>query len=129
MDTEFLPVADVLEIHADRTARYGGDPGSRDLGPLESAVMQAQVMFNARSLYTDIFEMAVDYTLCLTQNPPLLDGNKRVGAVAALVFLDFNGAVITAPKGRLYERTMRIGKGRIQKAESAAFFPSSSHPE
>lgn len=40
MDIEFLTVADVLEIHADQTARYGGDPGVRDFGLLESAFMQ-----------------------------------------------------------------------------------------
>lgn len=73
--------------------------------------------------------MVLAYMLPLVQNPPFLDGNKRVGAVAALVFLDFNGAVITVPKGSLYERIMGIAKGRIQEAEIAAFFWSRSHSE
>ena len=38
MPPEFLILGDVLLIHADQVARYGGKPGLRDRGLLESAV-------------------------------------------------------------------------------------------
>lgn len=38
MDPLFLDLVDVLMIHGDQIERYGGDPGIRDRGLLESAV-------------------------------------------------------------------------------------------
>jgi death-on-curing protein len=42
-------------------------------------------------LHRDIFEIAAAYLYPLVQNHPFVDGNKRAGAVAALVFLELNG--------------------------------------
>ncbi len=50
------------------------------------------------------------------------DGNKRAGAVAALVFLDLNGIDIDAPKGSLYELTLTVATGEASKKEIADFF-------
>jgi len=41
-DVYFLTVEEVVAIHADQITRYGGDPGLRDRGLLESAVHAAR---------------------------------------------------------------------------------------
>ena len=97
---DFLTVADVLMLHAEQVDLYGGEQGVRDLGLLESAVAQPQAGFGGEYLHADLFEMAAAYLFHIVQNHPFLDGNKRAGAVAALVFLDVNGVEIDAPKGR-----------------------------
>ena len=43
MDAEFLSVEDVIAIHQLQIERFGGSPGLRDLGLLESAVAQAHM--------------------------------------------------------------------------------------
>jgi len=125
--TDFLGVDDVLTLHANQVNLYGGQQGVRDLGLLESALAQPLATFGGQSLHTDVFEMAAAYLFHVVQNHPFLDGNKRTGAVAALVFLDLNGVEIDAPKGSLYELTMRVATGHANKDQIADYFRSHTH--
>lgn len=124
---DFLDVEDVLSLHADQVAMYGGDHGVRDMGLLESAVHQARATFGGEYLHKDAFEMAAAYLFHLVQNHPFVDGNKRTGAVAALVFLDLNSIEIVAPKGSIYELTMSVAKAETGKARIADFFRRHAH--
>lgn len=87
-DVDFLTLDDVQFIHRDQTTRYGGDPGIRDRNLLDSALAQPRASFGAEFLHAFPFEMAAAYLYHIVRNHPFLDGNKRTGAVAALVFLD-----------------------------------------
>lgn len=122
--TDFLSVDDVLTLHADQVDLYGGDHGLRELGLLESAVAQPRATFGGQTLHEFPFEMAAAYLFHIVQNHPFLDGNKRTGAVAALVFLDLNGIGIEAPQGSLFELTISVATGQASKTEIAEFFRS-----
>lgn len=124
---DFLAVQDVLSLHADQVDLYGGEHGVRDVGLLESAVAQPQATFDSEYLHKDLFEMAAAYMFHIVQNHPFLDGNKRTGAVAALVFLDINGTEIDAPKGTLYDLTIAVATGQADKARIAEFFRLHAH--
>lgn len=119
---EFLEVADVLLLHADQVARYGGEEGVRDVGLLESALAQPKAAFGGQFLHADLFEMAAAYLLHIVKNHPFLDGNKRAGAVAALTFLDLNSVELDAPPGSLYDITLAVATGEADKPAAAAFF-------
>ena len=121
---DFLQVADVLLLHSDQIDRYGGGLGVRDMGLLESAVAQPQASFGGEYLHVDLFEMAAAYLFHITKNHPFLDGNKRAGAISALVFLDTNGIEIDAPKGSIYDLTIAVATGQAGKTEIAEFFRS-----
>ena len=125
--TDFLDVEDVLTLHTDQVNLYGGGQGVRDLGLLESAVAQPQAAYAGQYLHHGLFEMASAYLFHIVQNHPFLDGNKRTGAVAALVFLDLNGIEIEAPTGSLYDLTISVATGQAGKAEIAEFFRSHAH--
>ena len=124
---DFLTDADMLLLHADQIELYGGEHGIRDTALLESAIAQPQATFDGRFLHQDIFEMAAAYLYHVVQNHPFVDGNKRAGAVAALVFLDLNGVEIDAPKGAIYELTLAVAQGKAGKTEIAEFFRSRAH--
>lgn len=64
--------------------------------------------------------MAAAYAFHIAQNQPFVDGNKRTGLVAALVFLDLNGTVILDPEGKLYDALMAIAERRMTKEQLAA---------
>ena len=85
----FLDVQEVIEIHGDQIDQHGGIHGIRDPGSLESAVVAAE--FAACHESEDLFWLAATYMVHLIQNHPFLDGNKRTGVKAALVFLVLNG--------------------------------------
>ncbi len=125
--TDFLSTEDVLTLHAGQVDLYGGEHGVRDLGLLDSAVAQPRASFGGEYLHKDLFETAAAYLYHLVQNHPFLDGNKRTGAVAALVFLDLNGIEIDAPKGSLYDLAMAVATGQAGKAEIAEFFRAHAH--
>lgn len=88
---EFLDVEDVIHLHRLELERFGGSDGIRDLAALESAVGTPQAAFGGAFLHADVFEMSAAYAFHIAQNQPFVDGNKRTGLLAALVFLEWNG--------------------------------------
>jgi death-on-curing protein len=66
--------------------------------------------------------MAAAYMFHIVQNHPFLDGNKRTGLVAALLFLDINGIEIETPEGNLDDLTIAVATGESEKSEIARFF-------
>ena len=116
---DFLDLDDVLELHALQLARFGGADGVRDRGLLESAVAQPQATFDGTFVHDGLFAMAAAYLFHIVQNHPFLDGNKRTGLLAALVFLDLNGISIAHGSSGFYDLTLGIAEGRIAKAEAA----------
>ena len=116
---EFLDIEDVLELHALQLARYGGADGIRDRGLLESALAQAQATFDGQYLHDNLFSMAAAYLFHLAQDHPFVDGNKRTALLAALVFLDLNGIALLHRSEELYELTMGVAQGLVNKATVA----------
>lgn len=90
----FLTVDDVLQIHLDQIARYGGREGILDLTLIESAIAQPCATYCGQFLHEDIAAMAAAYLFHLAKNHGFEDGNKRVGATAAMVFLEMNDVQI-----------------------------------
>jgi death-on-curing protein len=119
MEPHFLTLAEVLEIHQDQIARYGGDPGLRDMDLLKSALGMPAATFGGEFLHTDMFEMAAAYLYHLVKNHPFIDGNKRVGAVAAIVFLALNGYEFDAPEEDFADMVLAVARGELDKAEVA----------
>ena len=125
-DPVFLTLGEVIEIHRDQIERYGGDPGIRDLGLLQSAMATPVAGFDGRYLHTDLFEMAAAYLFHITQNHPFVDGNKRTGAVASLVFLALNDIEIDADEEEFEKTVIGVAEEKIDKAAVAEFFRNNS---
>lgn len=125
-DPIFLTLGEIIEIHRDQIERYGGDPGLRDLGLLQSAMAMPAAGFGGCYLHTNLFEMAAAYLFHITQNHPFIDGNKRTGAVASLVFLSLNDVEIEANEGEFERIVVGVAEGKIDKASVAEFFRKNS---
>lgn len=111
----FLTLAEAVEIHSDQIERYGGSPGVRDLGLLSSAIAMPCASFQQEFLHGDVFQMAAAYAFHITRNHPFVDGNKRTGLAAALVFLELNGISVEGPDEGLYEAMMSLASGTLGK--------------
>ena len=83
---QHLSVDEVLAIHERLIEQFGGPPGVRDLGLLESALFRPRTGY-----YQDIAEMAAALFESLIMNHPFVDGNKRIAFFATDVFLRLNG--------------------------------------
>jgi len=82
----FLSVDEVLAIHERLIEHFGGAPGLRDAGILESALFRPQTGY-----YNDLAEMAAALFESLLLNHAFIDGNKRVAFFASDIFLRLNG--------------------------------------
>jgi death-on-curing protein len=118
-DPIFLDVADVLLLHRRSIERFGGSDGVRDPNLLDSAVAQPRATFGGEYLHGDLFQMAAAYLFHLVKNHPFVDGNKRTGLAASLVFLDLNGRPIDRPTPALFDATYGVADGSLAKAAAA----------
>ncbi len=98
MKLRFLTAERVKQLHADAIKNYGGSEGLREPGMLDSAIAMPKAGYGGDYLHEDVFEMAAAYLYHLVQNHPFIDGNKRVGLDAALVFLKLNGTEVIATR-------------------------------
>lgn len=121
MALDFLSTEDVIQIHRDQIERYGGAPDIRDAGLLASAVEAPRATFGGSLLNQDVFEVAAAYLFHLVQNHPFVDGNKRTGAAAALVFLDLNSIECMIADDPLAELVISVARGETSKNEIAIF--------
>ena len=93
---QYLTIEDVLDLHEEQLAAYGGATGVRDAGLIEAALQRPQTGY-----YDGLLQEAAALWESLAMNHGFVDGNKRIGAAAAGVFLIINGMRMTAPMGSL----------------------------
>jgi len=122
IEPTFLGLGEVIEIHNDQIKRYGGRAGIRDLDLLKSAIAMPSASFGGDYLHTDIYEMAAAYLFHIVQNHPFIEGNKRTGAVASVVFLMMNGAKLHADEDTFEKIVLSVAEGKIDKTGVTQFF-------
>jgi death-on-curing protein len=114
----------VLSIHARQIERFGGTPGVRDEGLLESALAQPQATFGGQFLHSKISEQAAAYLYHIAMNHPFIDGNKRTAFAVMDTFLRLNGCALNLTDDRVYDLVMRVARGTMTKEELSREFES-----
>ena len=92
----YLEIEEVIRIHDEILAESGGLNGIRDMGGLESALVQPQMEMFGGELYPTLAEKAAMLGFSLISNHPFLDGNKRIGHATMETFMLLNGYEIDA---------------------------------
>ena len=110
-----LSTNQILLLHKDLISEFGGLDGVKDLGMLESAINAPFQTFNYQDMYPTIQQKAARLCYGLVKNHPFIDGNKRIGVHAMLVFLALN------------RNRIRIFTRRIIHYYSKYCFKSSNH--
>jgi death-on-curing protein len=118
---KYLRLDEVLAIHSDQITRYGGLDGILDVGLLESALAMPQATFDGIDLHATVYEKAAAYLYHLVQNHAFVDGNKRAGLMAAIVFLGLNGMRVVADPDALGDLVLAVAAGQCSKSEVAVF--------
>jgi death on curing protein len=122
MELIFLTLDEVIRIHKSQIDNFGGTNGIRDLNLLESAISQPCAQFGGSYLHGDIYEMAAAYLFHIVRNHPFLDGNKRTGIAAALIFMEINGVNFDYDEDELGDLVINVVECKADKPEIAAFF-------
>ena len=119
---KFLSLDEVLELHDDPISSFGGTPGVRDEGLLESALAQPQATFGGIFLHPTISEQAAAYLYHIAMNHPFIDGNKRTAFAVTDTFLRLNGCALNLTDDRAYDLVMRVARGTMTKEELSTEF-------
>lgn len=114
---EFLEIADIIDIHQILLEQFGGMPGVRDEGLLESALSQPQATFFGELLHPTIHEQAAAYLYHIAKNHPFLDGNKRTAYGAMEAFLRLNGYNLDISDEEAYNMVMQVAQSEMTKEE------------
>ena len=122
----WIPREVVLATHDALLNRFGGLAGVRDEGLLESALLRPQNLFSYGE--TDLFAMAASYSVGIIKNHPFLDGNKRIGFMAAYIFLGANHLSVEATEEEVVERTLALAASGISEADYAAWLERVCRP-
>lgn len=93
---KFVDKTSALIIQQKLIERFGGVHGLRDEGALESAMKSAENRYYYET--EDIAKLAATYAYHISQAHAFLDGNKRIAAAVAGVFLEINGFILIRVK-------------------------------
>ncbi len=114
----------VLALHEQLLSSFGGSPGVRDAGLLDSALARPENRFAYGE--PTMCELAACYGFGLTKNHPFIDGNKRTGFSVAVLFLELNGYRFGASEAEAAVMTLGLAAGEVDEAGYAAWLGASS---
>ncbi len=103
----------ILMLHTQLIEETGGSDGVRDYNLLESALETPFQSFAGVDLYQTIQAKAARLGYGLIKNHSMVDGNKRIGTHAMLVFLALNGIDLTYTQKELYETILDVAAGKL----------------
>ncbi len=125
----YLTSEDIMELYARIFVNLGGKIGLRDRALLESALNQPKASFGGHDLYEGVIAKAVVLCEAIIRNHPFTDGNKRVGILAMLRFLEINGYDTSRiPDDILYNIAVEFAEGSLRR-ENAVRILSHFLPE
>lgn len=108
-----LTKEEVLRLHEKLLEKTGGLPGVRDMGMLESAVLNCMQTFNETELYPTVLEKSARTAFSICKNHPFNDGNKRTAILTMLVILKLNSINLTYSQKELIDLGLGIADGSV----------------
>ncbi|MEZ0219641.1 type II toxin-antitoxin system death-on-curing family toxin [Tardiphaga sp. 20_F10_N6_6] len=109
----WLDVDEVIDMHAEQLAMFGGPEGVRDHGLLESAVLRPINQWHYGE--TDMAALAAAYGYGLAKNHAFVDGNKRIAFHAMMVFLRMNDISFAPDPGQATEIILALAAGEVSE--------------
>lgn len=108
-----LTIDEIIAMHSKLIKKTGGLDGIRDMGMLESAVMNCNLTFGEEELYPTVSEKAARLAFSICKNHPFIDGNKRTAVLSMLVTLKVNKLNAVFSKSELISIGMGLADGSI----------------
>ena len=103
----------ILQLHSSLIASTGGLNGIRDESLLDSAINAPFQTFFGQDLYPTVLEKAVRLGFGLIRHHPFVDGNKRIGTHAMLVFLAVNNITLVYEDTELIATILAVASGTL----------------
>jgi death on curing protein len=122
---EHLTVEDLLSI----AEEVLGASAVRDVGLLDSAAHRPQASVFGQDAYPTIHEKAAALLDAVVRHHALVDGNKRLGWAATVVFYDLNGLELAPPSAdEAVELVVAVASGHLELGKLCQHLASWTHP-
>jgi death-on-curing protein len=115
------------EAHFRQVRDHGGRHGLRDENALEAALARPRQRW-AYDQAAGIPDLAASYAFGLIRNHPYVDGNKRIGLVAMVAFLDRNGYDLIASDAEVVKIVLSVASGDLAEPALAEWVVARSRP-
>ena len=109
----WLEVAEIIDLHAEQLARFGGPEGIRDQNMLESALARPVNQWHYGT--TDLAQLAAACAFGLARNHPFIDGNKRIAFQAMMTFLRLNEVWFAPPPAQATAIILALAAGEVNE--------------
>jgi death-on-curing protein len=119
MSWVWLNSAVIVAVHEAQLAEHGGGAGVRDHNLLSSALSRPHNL--AAYGNPDAADLAASYGFGISRNHAFIDGNKRTGLVAVVMFLRLNGYKLVATDTTKVLTMLAVSTGEISEAEFAVW--------
>lgn len=113
--TIYVSIEDLLTLASDL-----GVGLVRDIGLLDAAAHRPQVELYGEQAYPDLDAKAAALLESIVRNQALVDGNKRLGWLATVVFYGLNDVTLDAPDDDAYELVMAVARSEPSVEDIAA---------
>ena len=104
----------ITQLHTLLISETGGADSVRDMGLLESALEQPFAPLAGQELHPTLTDKAARLGFSLISNHPFVDGNKRIGVFAMLIFLQINGASLTCTNDDVIRLGLGVASGSMK---------------
>lgn len=110
-EPRWITKAQVVRMHAEQLAVFGGPAGLRDEGKLETALGRPQNKWAFGE--TDYAVLAAAYAFGIAPNHPFVDGNKRAAFMIMMTFLRKNGVAFAPDPAEATVAIQGLAAGEI----------------
>ncbi|HEY4921942.1 MAG TPA: type II toxin-antitoxin system death-on-curing family toxin [Xanthobacteraceae bacterium] len=116
-DPAWITYDQAVAIHSRQLRRFGGAPGLRDQGMLQSAL--ARPVNKWRYEQAGLTELAAAYAFGPAKDHAFVDGNKRIAFMSMMVFLRKNGIRFAPDQAQATKIILALAAGEISEQSLA----------
>lgn len=103
----------VMMLHHELILETGGSDGLRDEGLLDSALNAPFQSFDGTDTFPSVQQKGARLGFGLIRNHAFIDGNKRIGTHAMLIFLSLNGIELDYTQNELSDMVLKVASGDL----------------
>jgi death on curing protein len=116
-DPAWITYDQAVAIHSRQLRRFGGAPGLRDQGMLQSAL--ARPVNKWRYEQAGLTELAAAYAFGPAKDHAFVDGNKRIAFMSMMVFLRKNGIRFAPDQAQATKIILALAAGEVSEQSLA----------